>query len=185
MRVITSYGLGEVNDTEWKGGTSLITVWLEKPFCDRNMMEMNRKNVYIISDWAIVRVVNVIGYDTFSNLQFFPSRKEAKGAFSNPVPPDETVFLLYLKEGIFEMNCCLQEESIIIRPWMDQWAKERTEVYESSSEASIAFYREESEVTGTTGGIASSIHLEKKRILGFFITVPIPNGVVLKKSFAV
>ncbi len=183
MRVITSYGLGEVNDIEWKGGASFVTVRLEKPFYDRNMMEMERKDVYIISDWAIVRVINVTGYDIFSNLQFFPSWKEAKEAFSNPAPPDETVFLLHLEEGIFDVNCCLQEDNMIIKPWVDRWAKERTEIYESSSEAKSAFHREELEISGTTGGIASFINLEKKRILGFFITIPIPNGMVVKKSF--
>lgn len=81
--------------------------------------------------------INHFFYGDGLEISFFVPERGEKDFF-NPVPPD-TVFLLHLEEEIFDTNC-LQEESMIIKPWIDRWVKERMEVYDSTSKKGFKRY---------------------------------------------
>ncbi len=191
MRVITSYGLGEVDDIEWKGGVSFVTVALDKPFIDQERMEMNRKNLFIVSDWALVRVINVAARGVFSNMQFHPSKESAEAAFLVPTPPDEILFLLDFEKGRFNVSDnqdFFYDRSAIIRPWIDRWAVEKFDIFPTASDARKKFRQEEADMSGTTGGICSIIHLDGRwggAVLGFHIAVSYPRGIVIRKEFGI
>ena len=189
MRVVTSYGLGEVNDIEWKGGVSLVTVNLDRPFLEQERMEMGRGNLFAVSDQVLVRVIRVAARGVFSNMQFHPSKESAEAVFHAPLPPDETLFLIDLKEGRFKVSGdqdFFYDRSAIIRPWIDRWALERFDIFPTASDARRKFREEQADMSGTTGGVCSLIHLDGRwggTVLGFFVAVSYPAGIVIRKEF--
>ena len=106
-----------------------------------------------------------------------------------PTPPDETTFFLNLQFGRFRVNRdlgILAQRSLIMKPWVDRWAKERTEVFDYISEARKAFRKEKEGIAGTSGGIEALVHLDSAgggNILGFYLVVPSPHGMIFEKEF--
>ena len=110
--------------------------------------------------------------------------------FATPTPPDETTFFLNLQSGRFKLNRdlgILAQHSLILRPWVDRWAEERTETFDYISEAREAFRREKEKIAGTSGGIEAVMHLDSEgggNILGFYLIVPPPLGIIFEREFA-
>jgi len=191
MKAITPFGFGRVNlkEREFLTNRGSVAVALETPFLGNKLMDLTRDEVFIFSDWAAVRVLNITAHGLFSNLQFYESRASAEALLTAPVPPDETILFLDLQSGRFKINhrFGVLTKSIIIRPWVDRWAKEMTTPFELITNAREAFRKETKETAGTSGGIATVIHLDTEgrgNILGFCLTVPPPLGVVFQKEFA-
>ena len=88
MRVVTRFGFGEAESLD----QAPIAVLLDKPFLGQPKMHLEKGEVFIFSEWAVVRVLNIMGRGLFSNLQFYGSRASAAARLNFPAPPDETAF---------------------------------------------------------------------------------------------
>jgi len=192
MRVITPFGFGETVGLEEKEkleDQKSIEVILDKPFLEQTQMKLEKGEVFLFSDWAVVRVLNVTAHGWFSNLQFHNSQAGAEAMLIIPTPPDETTFFLNLQSGRFKVNRNLgivAQHSLIMKPWVDRWAEERTEIFDLISEARKAFRKEKESIAGTSEGIEAFVHLDSEgggNILGFYLVVPSPNGVIFEKEF--
>lgn len=185
MRVITPFGFGETASLK----ESPITVVLDEPFLDQKQIGMDKREVFLFSPWAVVKVLNIMGHGWFSNLQFHGSRAEAEMMLDFPSPPDETTFFLDLDSGSFKVNRdlgILAQNSFIMKLWVDRWAKEHTETFAFISKARESFREEKKESGGTTGGIEAFIHLDGEgggNVLGFYLLITVPRGVVFEKEF--
>jgi len=191
MKIITPFGFGK---TVGLAGVSLadqesITVNLDKPFLGKTKTTLEKGQVFLFSDWAVIRVLNISGHGWFSNLQFYGSKASAEATLAIPTPPDETTFFLNLRSGKFKVNRRLgimAENSLIMKPWIDRWAEERTATFDSVSKARKAFREEIKRSAGTGGGIAASVHVDSaggENIIGFYLLVPPPQGVIRIEEF--
>jgi len=184
MRVITQFGFGEAESLEQE----FIEVILDKPFLDENRIDLRKGEVFLFSDRAVLRVLNITGSGWFSNLQFCDSLA-AEAIVTLPTPPDETTFFLDLTKGIFRVNRRLglfAQNSLIMKPWVDRWAREEAETFNFISEARKAFQDEKEKIAGTSGGIEAFVHLDMEgggNILSFYLVVPLPQGVIFEKEF--
>jgi hypothetical protein len=192
MRVVTPFGFGEtvgLKEKEILVNQGPITVILDKPFLNQNQVRLEKGEVFLFSDWAVIKVLNITGHGWFSNLQFYNSKADAETMLVLPTPPDETTFFLNLQSGRFGVNRhlgILAQYSLILKPWVDRWAKERTETFKYISEAREAFRKEKNSISGTSGGIEVVVHLDSEgggNILGFYLVVPSPPGVIFEKEF--
>lgn len=192
MRVVTPFGFGEtigLEEKETLANQKFITVILDKPFLDQTQMRLEKGEVFLFSDWAIVRVLNITAHGWFSNLQFHDSQASAEMTLTSPTPPDETTFFLNLQSGRFRVNRdlgMLAQHSLIMKPWVDRWAEERTENFNLIAEARKAFRKEKESIAGTSGGIEAFVHLDSEgggNILGLYLVVPSPHGVIFEKEF--
>ena len=185
MRVVTPFGFGETINLKEK----FIIVALDKPFLDQDQMGLEKGEVFLFSNWATIKVLNITAHGWFSNLQFHESRASAEMILASPTPPDETTFFLDLQFGRFRVNRdlgILAQHSLIMKPWVDRWAEERTKTFGLISEARKAFHKEKDSVAGTSGGIEAFVHLDGEgggNILGFYLIVPPPHGVIFEKEF--
>lgn len=193
MKVITSYGFGEIKLTEkeFSENQGTIEVILEESLPGDINRNLPKEEIYLFSNWAIARILNISAHGYFSNFQFCGSRAEAEAILVLPAPPDETKIFLDLQSGIFKTNHALgvlAQDSLLIRPWIDRWAKENTAIFESVNEARNVFKTEIKETAGTSGGIMAITHLEveNKRnmgnILGFAVIIPPPIGVAFQRK---
>lgn len=186
MRVITPFGLGELEIEEWE--PPIVRVNLDKPFLEKHALFLDKiSEVFCLSNFAAVRVLNISGSGWFSNLQFHDCPSDArKLLFKNYSPPDETTFYLDLKNGSVEVNRELgfaAQKMLWINPWLDRWAIEKA-IHSSDYSSTLKLFKEEKEKTaGTTGGIRGSVLLdiENKKILWCYLFIA--TGVVWEKKF--
>lgn len=187
-RVITAFGIGTIVE-EFSSGFEAVRVTLDKPFLGESQIRMGKNEVFLFSDWAIVKVINIAGHGCFSNLQFCDSQVSAEAMLDFSTPPDETIFFLDFQSGRFRVNHqlgLLARHSIIIKPWVDRWAPERTESFNLIAQACEEFLVEKESLAGTTAGIGAFVHLGSEgggNILGFYIAIPSPQGVIFEKEF--
>jgi len=184
MRVVTPHGFGEVESLD----EQQISVTLDQVFLEQNPILLDREQVFLFSDWTIVRVLNITAHGWFSNLQFYPSKESAEAQLSMPSPPDETRFFLDLESGRYTCNRSLGllvNGPLEIAPWVDRWAEERSVTHRLIEEARIAFRRDKERLAGSTGIQASAL-LEQEgggTILAFYLAVAPPQGVIYDREF--
>ena len=192
MRVITEFGLGTVND--WpENPDQLVSVNQSALHPRGRVIDLSRnkvprrflrREVLPLTDYAVIRVINVTGLGIASNLQFYDSKTAAKAVFDDPKPVGETRFLLNLKDSTFQLNYELGfaavEDCLWLQPWVDRWGIERSGYLDRDEPALEKFDAWREETGGTTGGILASAFLDipKKQILRFCIVVATPRGVV-------
>ena len=185
MRVVTQFGFGEAESLNQES----VAVILDEPFLDQKRMNLEKGEIFLFSEWAVLKVLNITGHGWFSNLQFYDFQASAEAMLTIPTPPDETSFFLNLQTGRFKVSRhlgILAQHSLIMKPWVDRWARERTETFNLISEAREAFRKEKESIAGTSGGIEAFVHLDSEgggNILGFYLVVPSPNGVIFEKDF--
>ena len=195
MRVITEFGLGTVND--WpENPDQLVSVNFNQGLPDQEgqegkVVELSkratrapqrflRREVFPLTDYAVVRVINL---GVASNLLFYDSETSAKAVFDDPKPADETRFLLNLKDLAFQLNYELGfavENYLWLQPWVDRWGIERSGCLDIDEPTLEKFDSWREETASTTGGILASVFLDipKRRILRFCIAVSAPYGIV-------
>ncbi len=161
MRVITRFGFGEVVSS--LGNSPLVDVKLEKPWLGKDLMTLDRvSEVFPWSEWATIHVANMERFGTFSNIRFHPTREKAWKQLREPGPPNETTFFLDFVTGNAELNRRLgdlAERFVVLNPWLDRWAPERTICFEEEDEAVEVFAtRRGSLVSGE--GICSSLLMD-------------------------
>ncbi len=180
MRVITHLGFG---DSIREDPNDMVVVRLDEPFLGVQDQIFRKDEMFIFTDWALLRVLNISGGGLFSNLQFFPSQQTAQIALMSPSPPDETRFLIDLRSPDVQINQSLNssEDYQEIHSWVDRWAPERGTLYEDGRQAIACFDEDAARLGGATGIQASLlIDLEKQRLLRFFIAVGPPQGTIYR-----
>lgn len=185
MRVVTSFGFGEAKNPE--RDPTLVT--LDTPFFGQKKMEIGKRQLFLFSDWAVLRVIYIEGGGSFANLQFCHCPGCAAAVLGLPAPPGETIFFLDLKRGTFRVNHQLDtlvSQSLIMEVWVDRWARNPTETFVQISAARSAFERKKEGAAQTAQGIKSFLHWDTESggsILGFCLIVPPPNGVIFEREF--
>jgi len=184
-RVITPFGFGRAGEINQQGK---VSVQLDEPFLGKNPLMLDSiGQVFLFSDSAIIRVLNISGAGLFSNLQFHLSPPDWQWAFQNSSPPDETKFLLDLDHGVFTANRqlgFLAQDYLALYPWVDRWGPERTVTYEHMAEAVNGFADQRENLCGATGIHASLLlDIQLKRILWFYLTINPPQGVIYEEKF--
>lgn len=190
MRIITHLGFGRIDTDTLPSRLSIepIEVKLEQPFLGKQIVHLSRQEVFQFGVWAIIRILNVGGVGILSNLLFFPSKKEALDYFETPSPPDETRFLVDNLDGSVESDQILgfgTGEFLIVRPWINCWAPERSSMFESQDEAIAGFDDEKSLLAGTSGGISATALFSTRdgKILRFSVSIAPPQGIILEYLF--
>jgi hypothetical protein len=199
MRVLTSTGFGEVNDSYFEEDTDLVEVTMEDQSDPLGGKQLSlRDDIYDWGDYAVIRVVVVEGNVGFySNILPFIDRMEAMAFYNAPSPGGETRFLLNLDEGTFQVSRqlgLLAGRYLRISPWLDRWASERRpfEGVEDDEGQGFDLMRSVAEFdittearVGTSGGILSDVllDLDRKKILRFVIFAMVCRGAVFNKRF--
>jgi len=184
MRVVTHLGFGEVENLDEQH----ISVLLDEAFLGQNPMTLSKEEVFLFSDWAIVKVLNITAHGWFSNLQFYPSKESAEAQLSKPSPPDETTFFLDLESGRFTCNRqlgLLVKGPLWIQPWIDRWTEEQSTPFTYIHEALTAFQMAKESLAGSMGIQASAL-LEREgggTVLAFYVAIAPPQGVIFEKEF--
>lgn len=190
MRVITNVGLGTVDD--WpKNPDQVVSVNQDPPHQRGKVVELLRetsrrflrREVFPLTDYAVVRVISITGLGIVSNLLFYDSEISAKAVFEDPKPADETRFLLNLKDSTFQLNYELGfavGDYLWLQPGVDRWGIERSGYLDRDEPTLEKFDIWREETAGPTGGIFAPAFLDipKRRILRFCIAVAAPYGVV-------
>lgn len=157
MRVITRFGFGTVEKLGYPD--SRVKVQLDEPFFGQETQVLERLGeIFPWGNWAIVRVVSTDRNGIISNIQFYPLRGDAWEELQKPGPSNETKFLLDFETGQTLVNHelgILAQEFIVINPWIDRWAMERTELFEEEEEAITAFGERLKKVVSGAGVCAS------------------------------
>lgn len=152
MRVITRFGFGEADRY---GDGPLVEVKLDEPWLHEHSMKLHRRDeVFLWSDWATVRVLNVEGAGFFSNIRCHPTREDAERQLRGAGPPNETTFFLDLTTGEAEVNRRLglsARKFLLLNPWLDRWARERTWLPTRLDRAVRLFTRRRDRLVGGTG----------------------------------
>ena len=186
IRVITPFGFGlaEAIDEE------RFNVALDKPFLSRREMELSRKEVFLVSPFGVIRVINASGVGVLSNLQFYSTKAIALEAIATMArPPDETWFLfdLITGEALSSQGMeILTPDFLTMHPWIDRWATEDVmselrKEYETAKEALEDFEDEKKRMTGANGISSTALFSTRDgKLLGFYITVASPLGVVME-----
>ena len=184
QRVLTSYGFGKITV---KKSASTCEVSLEQPFLGRSvMMASTTDEIFPFTNTALARVLNIRDRGYFSNLQFL-EQEVADAQFRMFAPPNETRFFLDLEGGTFQVRPelgMLFYPTLIMRPWIDRWAVERSNYGAGLEQALVGFQEEKESLTGA-GGICAGILLNtsQQKIISLYILLPPPHGVIFEKTF--
>lgn len=185
MRVITRHGLGEVTNFPREG--IHLSVRLDKPVCGKNNIQLVGEEIFLLSDYAVIRVLNITSAGWFSNLQFWPSLEEANKMLSLFAPPDETTVVLNLEDGTFKVNRqlgLLAQDFLTLYPWVDRWAAERSAFDEDRIKAVRVFRNMKDNTIGSTGIQATALlDVSAKKIISFYLLTELLCGPVLSKDF--
>jgi len=189
MRVITRFGFGEV--TDWEGRDPSVDVALEKAWLGKHSMTLDRVGeVFPWSEWATVRVTNMERFGIFSNIRFHPTREDAQRQLREPGPPNETTFFLDFVTGNAGLNRRLgraAEHFLVLNPWLDRWAPERTKCFKELDPA-VRTFAEQRENLVDGEGVCSSLLLDVReqpqaRLLWFILLVEgNMNGPIFEKK---
>ncbi len=192
VKVITEKGLGIVENWLENPYQTVVVkffpskegkiIWLEKP------TKFLRKEVFPLTDYALVRIINITGLGILSNLQFYDSELSAKEIFNCPHPNNEILLLLNLGSLTFQVNYDLGlaiGNYLWLNPRIDKWDLEKTGYtlgYINEDEPTLDKFdswKEETEGT-LNGGLFSAIFLNipNKKIIRFCIVGPKPKGII-------
>lgn len=185
MRVITSFGFGEVENCD--GEHAEVT--LDEAFLDERKVTLDCiSEISLFSPFAVVRVLNVSGAGWLSNLRFHPTSDSCMSIFKQSTPPDETSFFLNLETGDAISNRTLgllAQDFLWIQPWLDRWDIERSETFQDKHTALESFRAHKEQLAGTSGGISANVLLDtqSKKMLHFHLSVTPPQGIIFSKDF--
>lgn len=176
MRVVTHLGFGRA-----VSGFDPMHVLLDQPFLGKREQTMNRREVFPSTQKAVIRVLNISGVGIVSNLRFIEDTPEHyRPPFGTP--PDETHFVFDLKTGQAEASQALgfmTEPYLLMRPFADRWAPERSSMFEREDEAIAAFDAELERLAGSMGiGTMALFSTHEGRLLRFNIIIMTPQGVI-------
>lgn len=196
IRVVTELGLGTITaadqiEIKKDRELSIIKVDLDIPAYEGKVIKLRGEQIFELTDYAIVRIINVNGAGVFSNLQFCKSIAELYVAYKSPKPQGETRFALELNTGKFSLDSTLGivvERYLWLQPFLDRWVREQSEsLYCGRGEDPTVkeFDHWKSGCCGTSGGIfcPSFLDLNHERILRFCIAVQATRGIVFEKNY--
>ncbi len=185
VKVITHFGIGSVE--KFPIEEPVATVSLQKPFLSQETVILSREEVFALTPWAVVRVLNVSGKGWFSNIQFHLSSESAQQYLFLPSPPDETTFFLDLQSQevmVTRELGVLARDFLWIKPWLDRWGQEGSETFKDREFAITLFERSKEAIAGATGIHSQALlDMRSKKVLWFYITIAPPEGVIVEKMF--
>jgi len=185
VKVITHFGIGSVE--KFPIEEPVATVSLQKPFLNQETITLSRGEVFALTPWAIVRVLNISGRGWFSNIQFHLNSETAKQCLLLPSPPDETTFFLDLLSEDIAVNRALgilAHDFLWIKPWLDRWGQEENETFEDRELAISSFQRGKEAIAGATGVHTQALlDMRSKKVLWFYIAIAPPEGVIVERKF--
>lgn len=97
VKVITRFGVGSVEKFPIEEPVALVSLQtssLNQPTI--STISLSRSEIFALTPWAIVRILNISWKGWFSNIQFHGSLEDAQRCLLSPSPPDETTFFLDL-----------------------------------------------------------------------------------------
>jgi hypothetical protein len=186
-RVITPFGLGEAEAGPDANGN--VSVFLDEEWEGRHQRALNRRtHVFPFSNWGVVRVVDLGGGQSISNLEFHRSYPAACDVVRRPCPTNEKRFAFDFERMAFQPNRLPNgraSQCITLQTRIDVWEKQNDGITAPNIATAKNWLQDVMEKNGIPKngiGAVLVLDLEHQRLQSFVLVVAPPIGVIFNKG---
>jgi hypothetical protein len=178
MRVITPFGICQVDNSEFRNGNpeQFISIQTEKNPKEQHLI--TKKDVALFSPNGVIRIIQFPSTEIVGNLQFHEQGATVASIFEHERPANESLLTLNRIDRAVQISDGVWLEGIIIlMPWVGRWGE--LEFYHNLSlvNAVAKIHELEDKTSGTSVGISSLVAIDTTARKLLYLSLWCPAGI--------